>query len=298
MKIVQGDEQPILEARNIRTGKLDKQYILTGDSSRPGNFVFGLYYQTGDFYSPRHHHNFDQWRFQLEGDCGFDKNGTMKPGVLGYFPEGAYYGPQTSDGPNVVALLQFAGPSGARFLSQDQVYAAFDGLKAFGRVERGVFYRDENVPGPPGLTDKKTLDSFQATWEFANEQPLVFPKPQYADPVLIDTTTHRWMPLDGAGGVEEKAYGSFTDCAIRAASYRLAPGSTLRASGRGIYFVLSGAGTVESEPFRTYTALYLEHGENATFRAAETSEILLMGLPEVARMRRPVPALEADLVNA
>ena len=73
MKIVQGDEQPIIEAQNIRTGALNKQYILEGEPGSPGNFVFGLYYQTGDFYSPRHHHNFDQWRFQIGGDCGFDK---------------------------------------------------------------------------------------------------------------------------------------------------------------------------------------------------------------------------------
>jgi hypothetical protein len=284
MKIVQGDEQPINDARNIRTGELKKQYILTGQEGSLGNFVFGLYYQTGDFSSPRHRHNFDQWRLQLQGECGFDKNGTMKPGVLGYFPEGAYYGPQTSDEPNVVALIQFAGPSGQGYLSQDQLYAAFDGLKDIGHVDKGVFYRKEGLPG------KKTLDSFQATWEYANKRPLIYPKPQYADPTLMNTENYRWMPLDGAPGVEEKSYGTFTDCKIRAASYKLDPGASLTATGRGIYFVLSGKGTLEGGPYRTYTAILLESGESATFRATETTELHLFGLPEVARMRTPMPA--------
>jgi hypothetical protein len=284
MKIVQGDEQPINKTRNIRTGDLQKQYILAGEEGSIGNFVFGLYYQTGDFRSPRHRHNFDQWRLQLEGECGFDKNGTMKPGILGYFPEGAYYGPQSSDEPNVVALIQFAGPSGQGYLGQAQLYAAFDGLKETGRVENGVFYRNEGLPG------KKTLDSFQATWEFANKRPLVYPKPQYADPILMNTENYRWMPLDGAPGVEEKSYGTFTDCAIRAASYKLDPGASLTATGRGIYFVLSGKGTLEGGPFRKYTAILLEDGESATFAATETSEIHLFGLPEIARIRTQLPA--------
>jgi hypothetical protein len=147
-----------------------------------------------------------------------------------------------------------------------------------------VFYRKEGLPG------KKTLDSFQATWELANGRPMVYPKPQYADPILMNTTNYRWMPLAGAPGVEEKSYGTFTDCKIRAASYKLDPGASLKATGRGIYFVLSGKGTLEGGPYRKYTAILLETGESATFKAEETSEIHLFGLPEIARMRTQLPA--------
>jgi hypothetical protein len=89
MKIVQGDQMPIdAEASNVRTGTLKKQVFLTGDEGTAGNFKFGLFHQTGDFFSPRHRHNFDQFRFQIEGDAGFDRNGTMRPDSIGYFPEG------------------------------------------------------------------------------------------------------------------------------------------------------------------------------------------------------------------
>ena len=40
----------------------------------------------GDFSSPRHRHNFDQFRFQIEGTMNFDRNGKMTAGRLGLFP--------------------------------------------------------------------------------------------------------------------------------------------------------------------------------------------------------------------
>ncbi len=301
MNIVQGDQQPISESTSVREGTLRKTHLLAGTEGSPGNFRFGLGHQIGDFYSPRHRHNFDQWRFQLEGTATFDKNGTMTPGTLGYFPEGAYYGPQASKEAGICAVVQFGGPSGSGYLSKEQVYAAAAALRAFGRFEKGVFHRDPEIAPAPGVTLKKTLDSFQATWEFASKRRMTYPKPQYADPILMDTANYRWLPLDGAPGVEEKAYGSFTDCKIRSASYKLDPGAAFAATGRGIYFVLSGAGSVAGEPFRRLTAVYLASGESAVFSATATSEMILLGLPEIGRMRTPMPGLEAaeeDLAEA
>jgi hypothetical protein len=294
MKIVQGDQVPIANGKSdIRQGVLNKQRILLGERTSPGHFMFGVFYQVGDFYSPRHRHNFDQWRFQLEGDCGFDRNGTMKPGTLGYFPEGAYYGPQSSDQPNTIVVMQFGGPSGSGYLDGLRVAEAAKEMSAFGHFEKGAFHRNEGVEG------KRALDAYQATWEFVHQRPMVTAEPQYADPILMDTNAYRWMPLDGAPGVEEKAFGTFTDCAIRCARYKLDPGATFRATGRGVFFVLSGAGSVEGEPFRRMTTTYLETNENATFTASETAEILLMGLPEIARMKHQLrePATAANVAS-
>jgi len=154
-------------------------------------------------------------------------------------------------------------------------------MAAIGRFEAGVFYRNDGVPGKP------TMDSYQAIWEHANGRPMIYPEPQYNGPILMDPQNYRWMPLDGAPGVEEKALGTFTDCAIRAAQYKLDPGAAFRATGRGLYVVLSGSGDLEGERYKRLTALHLETGESATYHATETSEILLLGLPDVARMRTP-----------
>jgi hypothetical protein len=279
MRIVQGDEIPIrADASNVRSGVLKKQEFLVGDENSPGNFKFGLFYQTGDFFSPRHRHNFDQFRFQIEGDCDFGRNSKMKPGVLGYFSEGAYYGPQSSDNANLVAVVQFGGPSGSGYLSQSQVDAAYFEMKKYGTFDKGVYRRHDGVAG------KKNMDSFQAVWEFANKRPMVYPKPQYSDPVLMNSDAFRWQPLAGAPEVEEKALGTFTDCNIRCARYRLSPGASFTGKGRGLFLVLSGKGAVEGKLMRRYTAAYLKDGEQATFRAEETAEILLLGLPDESRI--------------
>jgi hypothetical protein len=283
MEIVHGDEAPLEAVPSTRSGTLNRQNLLAGTPNTPGNFVCGIYYQTGDFFSPRHHHNFDQWRFQLEGECAFDRNGTMKPGTLGYFPEAAYYGPQTSDRPNATVVVQFGGPSGNGYLGGAQFAAAVEALKAHGHLEDGVFHRN------PGVAGKATVDGFQAAWEFANQRSMVYPKAQYNDPILLETEAYRWAPLAGAPGVEVKIYGTFTDCAIRSASYKLDPGATFAAAGRGIFLVLAGGGTLAGKPYRRFTALYLDGGERASFTARETSEIVLLGLPDVASMRHPLP---------
>jgi hypothetical protein len=287
MQIVQGDETPVTENTSVREGTLNRRFVLAGTPGSPGNFRLSIAAQVGDFYSPRHRHNFDQFRYLIEGESDFDRNGTMKPGWLGYFPEGAYYGPQQSKQPNLTAVLQFGGPSGSGYLASSQVTQAASEMKAFGRFERGVFHRNAGVPGKPAL------DAFQATWEYVNGRPLEYPQPQYADPILIDSNHYRWLPLDGAPGVEEKALGTFTDCAIRSARYKIEPGATLHAQGRGAYLVLAGSGTVATQPFRTYTAVYLDTGEQAPFTATETADVLLLGLPEIARMRTHLPNLDA-----
>lgn len=279
MQIVQGDEIPIdVNASNVRGGELKKQEFIAGQENRPGNFKFGLFHQTGDFYSPRHRHNFDQFRFQIEGDCDFGRNGKMIPGVLGYFPEGAFYGPQKSNGPNLVAVVQFGGPSGSGYLSQQQVYAAHEALKAHGAFDKGIFQRHEGHAG------KKKMDSFQAVWEFANRRAMVYPRPQYVDPILMDPQAFRWLALAGMPGVEEKTLGVFTDCNIRCARYRLAPGTVFAATGRGLFLTLSGSGEVGGHPMRRYTTVYLNDAEQTVFSARETTEIQLFGLPDETRI--------------
>ena len=45
MKIVQGDEQPMIGGRTVRAGIIDKQYLLEGEDHSLGNFSFVLAYQ-------------------------------------------------------------------------------------------------------------------------------------------------------------------------------------------------------------------------------------------------------------
>jgi hypothetical protein len=293
MQIAQGDEQPIVEdgpgIRDVSTGR---RTILSGEPGTPGYFLFRIFYQRGEYNTPRHRHPFDQWRYQIEGDCGYDRAGMMKPGMIGYFPEGAYYGPQHADESNVTVIIQFGGPSGNGYLSAAQEQAAIAEMSAFGRFAEGVFHRNDGVAGRPAV------EAMQAIWEHVFGRPMVIGPPQYADPILLDTAAYRPMPLDGAPGARRKTFGTFTDCDMRAARYDIAPGATLTVEGRGAFLVLAGRGTLEDGPYRLLTGLYLDTAERATFRASEATDVLLLGLPEVARMQQPRTGAYAGDANA
>ncbi|MEX2451307.1 MAG: hypothetical protein WD407_10665 [Rhodospirillales bacterium] len=44
--------------------------------------------------------------------------------------------------------------------------------------------------------------------------------------------------------------------------------------GRDIYSMIAGTGTLESEPYRTQTTLFLDRGEQATFMTREKNRLL------------------------
>jgi hypothetical protein len=46
-------------------------------------------------FSPRHRHNFEQLRWAFDQPVNYSPKLDLPPGQLGYFPEGAYYGPFT-----------------------------------------------------------------------------------------------------------------------------------------------------------------------------------------------------------
>jgi hypothetical protein len=288
MQLVQGDEVPVKQrVHQHRVGTFRYQRILAGEPGTPGNFVFEIVHTIDDFFSPRHRHNFDQFRFQLDGEFDFDRNGKMKPGVLGYFPEGAFYGPQSSDKSALTAVVQFGGPSGSGYMNDIQMEEGARELKKFGVFEKGVFRRKEGVEG------KKNTDGYQAIWEHVNKRPMAYPKPQYYDPIMMNADSYQWAPIEGMPGVEEKALGTFTDCKIRCGRFKLDLDASFKATGRGIYLVLSGRGSVEGQPFRRLTTVLLETGESATFKADEAAEMVLLGLPDVARMKKEFPVSEA-----
>lgn len=256
--------------------------VLQRDGSRPDSFYFGISYANpGDFMTPRHHHNFDQMRYLIEGRWQ-DPAGVMEAGWLGVFPEGTYYGPQDQpDDRGTVLVIQFGGASGAGYVDKNLMRKASAELKAMGtgKFEGGVYRRN------PGVEGKPVQDAYEAIWEHVKQRPIEYPEPQYASPVLIDSNVFPWRPLKGVTGVEEKALGTFTSCQYRVARYRLAAGAEFVATGRGVYFVLSGAGKLESGPFRDQTSLYLEEGEQASFIASQISDVLYLGLPRMALMQ-------------
>lgn len=289
MKIVQGDETPFKRGLQYRGGTFHSRTLMEGEPGTLGNFSLVLGRNEGDFFSPRHRHNFEQIRYAFEGTLDFAKTGKLTEGMVGYFPEAVSYGPQSQkEGQVSTALvLQFGGASGSGYLSRDEVKAGMEDLKKYGEFTDGVFHRRDAKDG------KVNLDAFQAIWEHVNHRPLTYPQARYEVPVLMDPTHYDWVPVDGASGVYEKVLGVFTERRTEIRFLKLDAGASHALGGRGVYFVLSGGGTVQGDTFRRMTTVYVDHGERATFTARETAEILHFGLPNLAGLVAPKPVAAA-----
>jgi hypothetical protein len=76
----------------------------------------------------------------------------------------------------------------------------------------------------------------------------------------------------------------FTERRAQASFYRIEPGATLRACGRGIYVAYAGEGRVADQPLRPFTTVFLEHGEEAVITATSATELVHFGLPDLRDM--------------
>lgn len=262
-------------ATQLRQGVIKAYRLVEGEPGSPGNFALRLVNIAGDFLSPRHRHNFDQFRIQLEGTYDYGPDGTFTPGSVGYFPEGVYYGPQTSSGDTWNLLLQFAGASGSGYTSEAEGNRAADELKRTGRFEGGVYtWRREDGT-------KVNQDAYEAVWEHVHKRPLEYPKPRYERPVFMRAERFDWVPVPGSPGVEHKPIGVFTERESRITLYRVSPGARLTLEGAALYFALSGTGSAGGERVARHTTCHLEAGERAQLLATERLELVMLGLPRL-----------------
>jgi len=275
MKIVDIDHVPREEYTHVREGIFHVQRLLTGVAGTPGNFLLQLSILPNSYYSPRHRHNFDQYRYQLEGEFDFATDGNMGPGDLAYFPEGTYYGPQSSSAASVTLVLQFGGASGSGFISSEQYAQALQELAAAGSFAKGVYTRTRDDG------TRVNQDAYEAVWERVNGRPLEYPRPRYGRPVFTHPGQFTWRPLAAHPGVSCKLLGVFSERGTRAALYRVSKGATLPLQEDGIYFVTSGAGAITGGRFARYTTIHLQRGEHAAVTADEDSELLQLGLSEI-----------------
>ena len=229
MKIVQTDEIPLKRALEHRGGIFHGRIVVEGAPGALDNFQVSYGQMGGDFNSPRHRHNFEQIRYQLEGVLDYGRDGKLIAGMVGYFPEAVYYGPQSQD-PSIACktiVLQFGGASGSGYFSQAEVQAGMQELKQQGEFKDGVFRRRADVEG------KRNLDGYQAIWEHVNERPMVYPKPRYPQPIFMDPASYEWVPVEGQPGVAEKLLGVFTERRSESSFFRLDAGASYHRAREG-----------------------------------------------------------------
>jgi len=286
MKILAIGEAPLIRGLEHRGGTFHSQTTAEGQPSTPGNFKFSLSRLGTDYSGPRHRHNFDQFRFMLEGESDYG-DGRLRAGMLGYYPEGVAYGPQVNKTPIVSAVLQFGGASGSGYLLPREVKAGMEVLKEFGEFKDGIFHRNE------GLLGKRNMDAYQAIWEHVHGREMIYPKGRYDGPIFMDSANYEWAPVAGAPGVCEKLFGVWTERRTEAGLLRLEAGAGHEVRGRGIYFVLSGKGACEGKPLAEHTTVFLHASEKAVLRANERMEILHYGLPNLSGLEVNIPVQAA-----
>jgi mannose-6-phosphate isomerase-like protein (cupin superfamily) len=291
MRIVHGAKVESKAESQHRGGVSRRQRLFEDEKGRIDNFSLVIARPKGRF-SPRHRHNFEQFRYQVEGEADYGDTGVLKPGMLGYFPESVHYGPQTQgEGQNLCVLtLQCGGASGSGYLGRDAEFTLTKELEKIGTFKDGVFIRNPEVPG------KKNMDAAQAIWEYAMGRPLVYPKPRYERPILMHPENFEWVPLSEQTGVSEKFMGTFTERRISASFFKLDPEAAFEVSGeREIYVVLKGGGDLHGEDYGVHTAIFLEtRGERATFKAREETELLHFRLPNLAGIEAALPRAQAQ----
>lgn len=265
------------------TGSLAFKYLLSGDDHAPDNFVLLLARQEADFATSRHRHNFDQFRYPLRGDMNVGSGVKLREGHLGYFTEGAAYGPQDDrlgtrpPGEPMHLTLQFGGASGHGYLSPDRLRACRDELREQGEFD-DVLYRRH---------DGRTQGGLEAVWERAFGRKLEYPNPRYAAPIIMNPESFPWVPASENSQLSRKHLGAFTERGVWAEVLRLrgnARWTSRDDHARRLFFVLAGNGICAGEALAPYSAIQAELAEQVEVVAHDDIELLLFGLPPVARL--------------
>jgi len=279
MRIVHFEDVPFTERLpRHRDGRFEFRSLMTGAAGSLGNFNFEAVRTYGDFFSPRHRHNFDQYRYQIEGSFDFDRGGKMFPGSVAYFPEGTPYGPQSSSEDSLTVVLQLGGASGSGYLSRQEFLAGSADLAKQGEFRRGAFTQTAEDG------QKRNKDGFEAVWEHVNKRKLEYPAQRYQNPIFMNPDSFSWVPCRDQG-VSIKRLGSFGEASTTVGLVKLAPRASLELGERTLCFVLAGTGKADAGGWEARATLHLEAGEHARLSAETAAELLCFGLPDLSHLQ-------------
>jgi mannose-6-phosphate isomerase-like protein (cupin superfamily) len=246
------------------------------------NLRFG-YDQIGDgFYTPRHHHNFDQFRYVVSGQMNMAKDMDLHQGECAYFPEGTYYGPLTQKGPVGLLVMQFPGPNGSYRIRDSEKKIAMEELKAAGGFFEDGIYK---LHTPDGRKINK--DSYEAVWEHHMGRPIAYAAPRYSTPVVMRPKGFRWMPDAKRPGVQVKHLGAFNEYGTSVALWRIAPGTVMASevlSAPQVRSVVSGSTFYEGRELGHLACYYIpESLPTSPIESPQGAELLVITVPMYVR---------------
>jgi hypothetical protein len=259
-----------------REGEMADKVMLEGRMGTPGNYRLLLENPITDWKTPRHRHDFDQVRYPLTGDFNYAPGKWLRQGMVGYFPEGVYYGPQVKPAGAKLALFQFGGPSGSGYSSNAQKKRAYDQMLKEGKFEGGVYtYID-------ATGRKHNQDAAEARRERITGRKMDY-RPRYEDLIIMNPENFPWLDHPEKAGVKEKWLGTFTERGMRVGFARLDPGAAIdigRHPAPEMLLVLAGEVAVSGKTCGEHTAISVEaHEGPVLLEAARPSELIYIQLP-------------------
>jgi hypothetical protein len=262
---------------SVREDIQKTRMLLEGEEGSPNCFFAGLMSTFAEHHGPRHHHDFDQVRYPVEGEFVYAEGKVLPEGWVGYFPEGTYYGPQIRRPGLLLFYSEFGGASGRGHLTRRQRKAARDELKRKGTVAKGMFtYTDDE-----GIAH--AMDAHEAMGEVARGVKLPYPEPRYEGVITMNPASFSWVSDQDSPGVSHKWLGTFTERETRVGFIGIEAGATLKAglhSAPELLFITKGSVLCQEQACPRHSAFAFDSFEGPVrISAIEPTEILRIQLP-------------------
>jgi len=228
-----------------------------------------------DFWSPAHRHNFDQIRIGLEGVMKYGGRNELRSRMIGYYPEGTWYGPMVPDGSSISAIMQFDGASHGGYVTLARMDVATEELAKTGEFRKGFYYPNDGSP---------KIDGYQASWERVTGKQMVYvDPPRYPNAIYMNIDAFNWLP--GENGSMHKTLGRFGERDFTIEALLLPKDKTVIIDKPGrlcVGFVLTGEVEVEGRVLPKWSGTFAEEEDATSFTGREEqSEILLFTLPDL-----------------
>jgi hypothetical protein len=226
---------------------------------------------SGNFYAPRHRHDFEQIRISIDGPMDYGGGQVSNPGWVAYFPAGAYYGPENIGNASIL-LIQW----GEYWVSREQNKRAVDELRERGEFKNGIYsYVDAG-----GRTKNK--DGAAAVWEQVYGRELVYPTPKYPSPILMNPEAFEWVRRDDV--ISHKVMGRFTERDLVISKIRWDKAGELQLPSDRTYcvFTLSGVVRDGDSAYGPQTAVWSEYDQTDVLVGEEGAEAICMAFPPTA----------------
>lgn len=277
-------------AQGQRGGQARVKALMNGGGPGESEFeMHHVHYAGPGNTSPRHNHNFDQFRYVIKGSFEHgDFNESVPEACLGFITAGCSYGPFTNDPSSIFMVLQMAGPDGEGYSQNEENVKAMEELSKHGTFESGFYnYVDED-----GRAKKK--DGWRAVYEQARGREFKAPKPRATEVIVMDPSAYNWVPL--TSGIFEKLLGTFNERGTSAWMLLLEAGAEYTRNPlvrEELMFILDGDVSVNDEECLQFDTLYFAPEDSASLRAKSQTTILGFGLPAFA----PAKSVEDRLVQ-